>query len=163
MYGSPMTTSRAGLRARWVNTRGAVAWMSWRHIPRGNRTRVPSTSAPAARKISTRLGKVADLDPDLLEQRVGVVLDLFEALGRDDLDRGERARQVREAVHRPREALGLSCRATAAHCRVVEILGSHLISSDATRHGETSCADIVRRPVDFGLSPAENSPAMDRS
>ncbi len=58
MYGSPIRTSRTGLRARWVNTRGAVAVISWRHIPRGNRTRVPSASAPALRKISTASGKL---------------------------------------------------------------------------------------------------------
>ena len=34
-----------------------------------------------------RLGEVDDLDADLLEQRVGVVLDRLEALGGDDLDR----------------------------------------------------------------------------
>ena len=32
-----------------------------------------------------RLGVVDDLDADLLEERVGVVLDRFEALGRDHL------------------------------------------------------------------------------
>ena len=51
-----MTTSRVGLRARCVKTRGALAAMIWRHIPRSNRTRVPSTSAPAPRKISTASG-----------------------------------------------------------------------------------------------------------
>ncbi len=56
MWGSPMTTFRAGFRARWVNTLGAVAVTIWRHIPRGKRTRLPSTSAPAPRKISIASG-----------------------------------------------------------------------------------------------------------
>ena len=46
----PISTLRAGLRAYWVNWRGAVAWTIWRHIPRGKRTRSPSTSAPASRR-----------------------------------------------------------------------------------------------------------------
>ena len=51
-----MTTLRASLRARCVKIRGAVALMSDRHRPRGKRTRVPSASAPADRKISTASG-----------------------------------------------------------------------------------------------------------
>ena len=43
----PMWTVFAGLRAYWSNSRGAVAWTSWRASPRGNRTRSPSTSQPA--------------------------------------------------------------------------------------------------------------------
>ena len=44
----PISTLFAGLRACCVNRSGAVAWISSRHIPRGNRTRSPSTSAPAS-------------------------------------------------------------------------------------------------------------------
>ncbi len=58
MYGSPIRTLRASLRARWVKMRGAVAWTSDRHMPRGKRTRWPSTSAPAPRKISVASGKL---------------------------------------------------------------------------------------------------------
>ena len=47
-----------GCGRRWVKSRGAVAWTIERHIPRGKRTRVPSTSAPAPRKISTASGKL---------------------------------------------------------------------------------------------------------
>ena len=51
-----MTTLRAVLRAVWVKLRGAVAWTICRHIPRSKRTRVPWTSAPAARKMSAASG-----------------------------------------------------------------------------------------------------------
>ena len=44
----PISTLFAGLRAYCVNRSGAVAWISSRHIPRGKRTRSPSTSAPAS-------------------------------------------------------------------------------------------------------------------
>ena len=55
-----------------------------------------------------RLGEVDDLDADLLEEGVGVGLDLLEALGRDDLDRRERAGQVGHRVHVACQALGLA-------------------------------------------------------
>ena len=55
-----------------------------------------------------RLREVDDLDPDLLEQRVGVVLDRLEALGRDHLHGRQRPGQVGEGLHRPRESGGLA-------------------------------------------------------
>ncbi len=63
MCGSPMTTLRAGFRAVWVKLAGAEAWTICRHIPRSKRTRVPWTSAPAARKISTASGKLTISTP----------------------------------------------------------------------------------------------------
>ena len=44
-------------------------------MPRGNRTRSPSTSAPAAAYSVQRVGIVAHDHADLFEDRVGVVLD----------------------------------------------------------------------------------------
>jgi hypothetical protein len=43
-----------------------------------------------------RLRVVDDLDADLLQEGVGVVLDRFETLGRDDLDRRQLPGQVGE-------------------------------------------------------------------
>ena len=48
----PICTDRSGLRACWVYRAGADACTSWRAMPRGKRTRVPSTSAPASRNRS---------------------------------------------------------------------------------------------------------------
>ena len=76
-----------------------------------------------------RLGEVDDLDADLLEEGVGVGLDLLEALGRDDLDRRQLPGQVRQRVHRAGEALALSRGPTAPHGGVFEVRDSHLISS----------------------------------
>ena len=69
-----------------------------------------------------RLGVVDDLDADLFEQRVRVVLDGLEALGRDDLDRRELAGQVRERLQPLREPLGLSGRTSAPHPGVLDVV-----------------------------------------
>ena len=93
-------------------------------MPRGKRTRWPVDVGAGAAEDLGRLGEVDDLDADLLEERVGVRLDLLEALGRDDLDRGELAGQVRERVQgrarrsvcraaRPRRTAGCSRSGTA--------------------------------------------------
>ena len=76
-----------------------------------------------------RLGEVDDLDADLFEEGVGVGLDLFEALGRDDLDGREAAGQVRHGVHVACQALGLSRGSATPHRRVFEVRDSHRISS----------------------------------
>ena len=94
----PISTLLASLRAYWVNWRGAVAWTIWRHIPRGKRTRSPSTSAPASREQPERVGVAAELDADLLEDRVGVVLDDREALLAEDLERREGPGQERHPL-----------------------------------------------------------------
>ena len=70
-----------------------------------------------------RLGEVDDLDPDFLEERVGVVLDGLEALGGDDLDRWQLAGQIGQVLHRPGQARGLAGRSAAARGRVVGCLG----------------------------------------
>ena len=54
----PITTDFSRLRATWVNIDGAVAVMISRHIPRGNRTLFPSTSAPASPKSLTAWSSV---------------------------------------------------------------------------------------------------------
>ena len=54
----PITTDLSRLRATWVNFDGAVAVMISRHIPRGNRTLLPSTSAPASPKSLTACSSV---------------------------------------------------------------------------------------------------------
>ena len=46
-----------------MNSRGAVAWTIWRHIPRGNRTRSPSTSAPASWSSSSASGSPRNSRP----------------------------------------------------------------------------------------------------
>ncbi len=83
-----MTTLRSGLRARWVKIAG--------------RRGLDERAAQAAREAHAlvhdvgagrpedlgRLGVVDDLDADLLEEGVGVGLDLLETLGGDDLHRG---------------------------------------------------------------------------
>ena len=94
----PISTFRSVFRAYWVNWRGAVAWTICRHIPRGNRTRTPSMSAPACGKQPKRLGVAAELDADLLEDRVGVLLDERQALLAEDLERRELAGQERDVL-----------------------------------------------------------------
>ena len=76
-----------------------------------------------------RIREVDDLDPDLLEERVGVRLDLLEAAGRHDLDRRQPAREVRQRVHGPGQAFGLAGRPAASHRWVLEVLCRHLVTS----------------------------------
>ena len=76
----PIGTLRSGLRACWTNSRGALACTMLRHMPGGQRTRSPSTSAPAAFQICQRLGVVAVVDADLRQDGVGVALDEREPL-----------------------------------------------------------------------------------
>ncbi len=80
-----------------------------------------------------RLGEVDDLDADLREQGVGVGLDLLEALGRDDLDRGQAAGQVRHRIHVASQALGLARGAATTDRVMVEVLDSHRVSSGFQR------------------------------
>ena len=72
MYGSPIWTLRARLRATCVNRRGAVAWTIERHMPRGKRTRWPVDVGAGVAEDLDRIREVDDLDPDLFEERVGV-------------------------------------------------------------------------------------------
>ena len=152
-------TLRAGLRARWVKTRGAVAVTIERHMPRGKRTRCPVDVGAGAAEDLDRLGEVDDLDADLLEEGVGVVLDLLEALGRDDLDRrrasgsgraacpgsGRGARVWRAA--RPRRTAG--CSTSGA------VIG--LSSGSASADTERRATDMVRP---LGSEAARQLPAL---
>ncbi len=148
MYGSPIRTLRASLRARWVKIRGAVAWTNRSaHAAREADALALDVGAGAAEDLG-RLGEVDDLDPDLLEEGVGVGLDLLEAFGRDDLDRGQLAGQVGQGVHGPGQALALARGPTAADRRMFEVLGSHLVTSGACAPlRSTSCDAMVRRAV----------------
>ena len=117
-------------------------------MPRGKRTRWPVDVGAGAAEDLGRLGEVDDLDADLLEEGVGVGLDLLEALGRDDLDRRQLPGQVRQRVHGPGEALALSRGPTAPHGGVFEVRDSHRISSGfasaegAARHRHGTAARI---------------------
>ena len=87
MCGPPIWTFVAGLRACWVKIRGAGPGRSGgtshagsgRARPRRRRRR---------RGQSERVGIAAELDADLLEDRVGVPLDERQALLVEDLERG---------------------------------------------------------------------------
>ena len=129
MYGSPIWTLRAGLRARWVKIarrRGLDERAA--HAAREAHPLTLDVGAGAAEDLG-RLGEVDDLDADLLEEGVGVGLDLLEALGRDDLDRRQLPGQVRQRVQRPGEALALSRGPTAPYGGVFEVRHSHRLSS----------------------------------
>ena len=114
----PMCTLRAGLRACWMNSRGAVRCTSARHRPRGKRTRSPSTSAPAAFQICSASGSSRKIEADLLEDRVGVALDEAQALLVQHLEARQRASDVGHGgsgAGRTGGALGIaSARAHAA-------------------------------------------------
>ena len=88
----------AGLRAYWVNDRGAVAWTIWRHMPAREADALALDVGAGVVEQPERLGVAAELDADLLEDRVGVVLDEREALLVEDLERGERAGQERHPL-----------------------------------------------------------------
>ena len=97
-----------------MNWRGAVAWTIRRHIPRGKRTRVAVDVGAGVAEDPERLGVAAELDADLLEDRVGVVLDERQALLAEDLERGELAGQERDVLGVGREPQRLARRPTAA-------------------------------------------------
>jgi len=80
-----------------------------------------------------------------LEERIGVVLDLFQALGRDDLDRRERAGQVRQGVHRASEPLRLPGGPAASYRRVGDVLSGHVLSSGAAAASGRVGRTMVRR------------------
>ena len=88
-----------------------------------------------------RLGEVDDLDADLLEERVGVGLDLLETADPDDFDRRQLPRQERQRVHVPCQSLGLARGPAAPHRGVFEVRDRHLISS-----GAGAIAEIVPPP-----------------
>ena len=138
----PISTLFASLRAYWVNWRGAVAWTICRHIPRGNRTRSPWTSAPASRSRPERVLVAAELDADLLEDRVGVVLDDREALLAEDLERGQRAGEERQPLDLVAEADGAP--ALAATGAPVAHALAHRSSPGPGRAG---VAAVPRRPA----------------
>ena len=164
-----MTTLRASLRARWVKTRGAVACDERAaHPAREAHPLAVDVGAGAAEDLD-RLGVVDDLDADLLEEGVGVVLDLLEALGRDDLDRRELAGEVGKGLDRPREAGSLACLAAASRLSLLGDVRGHghtiprrlprvttaapplLVIAGATATGKTGLAiDIARALLDEG-------------
>ena len=82
-------------------------------MPRGKRTRSPWTSAPALAQEPQRVGVAAELEADLLEDRVGVALDDREALLAEDLERGHRPGQERLALDHGMEARRAAGVATA--------------------------------------------------
>ena len=63
MCGSPMVTERCGLRACCTKEDGARPEIISRHIPRGKRTLVPSTSAPPSENIAKASGKSTTSTP----------------------------------------------------------------------------------------------------
>jgi len=80
---APIWTLLAGLRACWVNSRGADRRTISRARPRGTCTRhSPLMRAPAARAgcapQADGLEVAADLEADLIQQLIGVALDRNE-------------------------------------------------------------------------------------
>ena len=75
-----------------------------RHIPRGKRTRSPSTSAPRFAEEPEGIRIASKDQPDLLEDRVGVVLEDRQAFVVEDLERRELAGQERRLSRHGRGA-----------------------------------------------------------
>ena len=125
MYGSPIWTLRAALRAPWVKRRGAVACTIERHMPRGKRTRWPVTSAPAFRKISVASGKLTISMPTC-SRSVSAFSSICSRPSVEITSTGASLRvRYGQRVHRPGQALRLASRATASHGRVFEVRSGH--------------------------------------
>ena len=71
-------------------------------MPRGNRTRSPSTSAPASFRSSSASGASAEVDPDRSRIVSALLLDRLEPLLRQDLEGRQRARDERDPLGRRR-------------------------------------------------------------
>ena len=94
----PISTLRSGLRAYWVNWRGARRLDDLAAHPAREADAHAVDVGAGVVQQPQRLGVAAELDADLLEDRVGVVLDERQALLAEDLERRERAGQERDVL-----------------------------------------------------------------
>ena len=162
MYGSPIWTL-AGVVAGALREQPRRGRLDDRaaHAAREADALAGDVGAGAAEDLG-RLGEVDDLDADLFEERVGVGLDLLEALGRDDLDRGERAGQVRDGVHVARQALGLARGPAAPDRRVFEVRDSHRVSFVRRPRSARSCRRPWYGDADGSEAAGELAPLVER-
>ena len=149
MCGPPMRTLRSGLRACCTNSAGAVSVTSLRARPRGILTRSPSTSAPAPRHSASAFGVVAELDADLLEDRLRVVLDELQALGGHHVVDRHPARDV---GHDGRSGLG-----PRRPARLPAAPAGTAPSTSFTCHAQASCRLGAYRPVSEAIRVPESS------
>ncbi len=91
-----------------------------------------------------RVGGVAEVDPDLLEDRVGVLLDHREALLGEDLDRGERAGQERNALDDGVQPRCLAGGPAAARRPLVSLM--RFLSRDALASAARGCGRAAGEP-----------------
>ena len=94
----PISTFRSGLRAYWVNWRGARRLDDLAAHPAREADPLAVDVGAGVAQQRERLGVAAELEADLLEDRVGVVLDERQALLAEDLERRERAGQERDVL-----------------------------------------------------------------
>ena len=160
MYGSPIWTLRAGLRAqlREDRRRGRHDERA-AHAAREADPLARRSSAPAPRKISTASGKLTISMPTSLEEGVGVRLDLLEALGRDDLDRLQLAGQVRQRCPCAAPGARSGARPDRAGRRGVRGPGAVIASPrGAVRVSRDRAATMVRRGA--ASEPAGELPGL---
>ena len=121
MYGSPIRTLRAGLRATLGEEPRRGRLTSERHIPRGKRTRWPSMSAPAPRKISTASGKLTISMPTC-SSRVSALASICSRPSVEMTSTGGSLRVRYGSVSiAARQALRLAGGTTAPHRGVFEV------------------------------------------
>ena len=118
----PISTLRSGFRAYWVNCarRGRLDDRP-AHPAREADALAVDVGAGLAQQPQ-RVGVAAELDADLLEDRVGVVLDERQALLAEDLERRQRPGQERDV-------LGVRARAAAPAGRLGRRSGAVAVSS----------------------------------
>ncbi len=128
----------AGLRATWSNSRGAVAFTSWRASPRGNRTRSPSMSQPAPRISSSASGASRKSIPtcsrivSALCSIVATPSSLSTSTGRELP--GDEGHPLRDGLEPRRRAAFPPAAASPSRCR--RLIAHVLLLSGRTRGGD---------------------------
>ncbi len=91
-----------------------------------------------------RLGRVAELDADLLEHGVGVLLDQREVLFREHLERRQRPGDVRDADRVRDGACGLARGTTAAAAATRGLGHTVLLSAGSEEAARRRCRPVCR-------------------